>query len=141
MPFAGLTKAAAAPPAPTAAPSLGGLPVALALAAIAAVLFVASAKKLYTWARANYYLAKVRPKRGDWRAGVEEMGHGKGGDGGDRSSGRDANWEPTAPLSPPARRARARGRAQLPSFPDNHPHPYPSSSPPPSSSPTPRPPA
>ena len=46
---------------PTAsAPS--SLPLALLAAALAAVLAVSFGKAIYTWARCNYYLAKVRER-------------------------------------------------------------------------------
>lgn len=63
MPFAGLLSSlgvSGATAAPAAQPSL---PVALIAATVAAILLVASAKKLYTWARVQYYLAKVREER------------------------------------------------------------------------------
>lgn len=56
-------------PAAGPAASLAPLPLALAGATLAAVLLVAFAKAIYTWARVNYYLAKVREHCGK-RGGV-----------------------------------------------------------------------
>jgi hypothetical protein len=65
MPITALLRSfgGAAPSAPAAGHALADIPLALIAATLAAAILVASAKKLYTWARVNYYLAKVRNGR------------------------------------------------------------------------------